>query len=152
MHPYIFLDPDGSQHLGLLVIVAAPTGVIYAHQCGGYRTETRQMEGFAVPVGAPPAAHALQHFFAQRFYGWPPVGEGDTEQRPDGGWTGADLEQLDLLLGKIPLWKTMPDGSSEDDERAFLHLDRDRLKELTEAWNPVSTLYGPGVLVFANSD
>jgi hypothetical protein len=39
-----------------------------------------------------------------------------------------------------------------DDERAFLDLDRSRLEELTEAWIPVRSAYGPGVLVFANSD
>jgi Family of unknown function (DUF6210) len=152
MHPYIFLDPDGTQPLGLLVIVAAATGVTYAHQCAGYATVIRQLEGFAVPVGDATAAQPLRAFFSQRFHGNPPIGEWDAEKRVDDEWTAADLETLDLLLGHIALWKTFPEGSGMDDERAFLHLDRSRLAELTEAWIPVRCVYGPGVLVFANSD
>lgn len=152
MHPYIFLDPDGTQQLGLIVIVAAATGVTYAHQCGGHATVIRQMEGFAVPVGDATAAQPLRAFFHQRFLGNPPAVERDTEKRSDDGWTAADLEKLDLLLGQIALWETFPEGSGVDDERAFLQLDRSRLEELTEAWIPVSSRYGPGMLVFANSD
>jgi uncharacterized protein DUF6210 len=152
MQPYIFLDPDGTQPLGLIAIVAAATRVTYAHQCGGHATEIRQLEGFAVPVGDATAAQPLRAFFAQRFHGNPPIGGLNAEKRSDGGWTAADLEELDLLLGHIALWKTSPEGSGVDDERAFLHLDRSRLEELTEAWVPVRSVYGPGVLVFANSD
>jgi hypothetical protein len=152
MHPYIFLDPDGTQALGLIAIVAAATGVTYAHQCGGYATIVRQMEGFAVPVGDATAAHPLRAFFSQRFHGNPPVLEDGADKRTDGGWTAADLEQLNRLLEQVAFWKTSPDGGGVDDERVFLRLDRSRLQELTEAWIPVSTPYGPGVLVFANSD
>jgi len=151
-YPYIFFDPDGTQPLGLIAIVAAATGITYAHQCGGYATEIRQLEGFAVPVGDATAAQPLCAFFAQRFHGNPPIGERNAEKRSYGGWTAADLEQVDLLLGHIALWKTYPEGSGMDDEREFLHLDRNRLDELTEGWIPVRSVYGPGVLVFANSD
>ena len=152
MHPYIVLNPDGTQPLGLMVIVAAATGVTYAHQCGGYATMIRQLEGFAVPVGDATAAHPLQAFFSQRFHGNPPVVEGGAGKRADDGWTAADLEQFNRLLGQTVFWKTFADGGGVDDERVFLQLDRSRLEELTEAWIPVSTPYGPGVLIFANSD
>jgi hypothetical protein len=152
MHPYIFLDPDGTQPLCLMVIVAAATGVTYAHQCGGYATRIRQLEGFAVPVGDATAAQPLRAFISQRFRGNPSIVKGGADERADDGWTAADLEQLNVLLGHIALWKTFPEGAGVDDERALLRLDRSRLDELTEAWIPVSTPYGPGVLVFANSD
>ena len=46
---YIFLDPDGSQGAGVVVIVQAPTGVVYASQVAGMQTEERSVEGFAIP-------------------------------------------------------------------------------------------------------
>jgi len=69
VYPYIFLDPGGTQPLGLIAIVAPATGVTYAHHCGGYATESRQLEGFAVPVGDATVALPLRAFFAQRFHG-----------------------------------------------------------------------------------
>jgi hypothetical protein len=86
MQPYIFLDPDGTQPLGLIAIVAAATGVTYAHQCGGYATEIRQLEGFVVPVGDAAAAQPLHAFFAQCFHGNPPRGGGkqNSKQMADG--------------------------------------------------------------------
>ena len=62
------------------------------------------------------------------------------------------LEELDALLQAIPRWKTYPLAVELDDRREPLHPGRDRLVELTEAWFPVHTPYGPGILVFANSD
>ena len=44
MGSYVFLDPDGSQEWGLVVIVAAATSVFYAHQCGGHTTALREID------------------------------------------------------------------------------------------------------------
>src|SRR5712691_539625 len=49
--PHIFLDPDGTQDLGLLVIVEARTGVTYRQQCAGTYCDQRIMEGFVIPIG-----------------------------------------------------------------------------------------------------
>jgi hypothetical protein len=144
---YVFLDPDGTQDFGLLVVVAAPTGVIYAHQCAGLRTEIREQEGFAIPVGGPNAATPLVTFFRPRFRGNPP-------SRTFGGvstWTDADVQALEALVDSIPLWRTLPDGEG-DSERAFLKLDINKLSDATEGWIPVHTVYGPGILLFKNSD
>ena len=149
---YIFLDPDGTQDFGSLVIVAAPTGVVYAHQCGGLATEDREQEGFAVPVGGPSAARPLRAFFHQEFHGNPPIlgSRGNVMLGP--WWTDAQITELQALVEQVALWKTYASPSGMDDVRTFLKLDLDRLDELTEAWIPVHTAYGRGVLIFANSD
>lgn len=70
---YIFLDPVGTQEFGALVIVAAPTDVVFAHQCGSLASELRELKGFAVPIGGPAAARPLRTFVHQKFRGHPPI-------------------------------------------------------------------------------
>lgn len=142
MAAYIFLDPDGSRGVGLTVLVAAPTGITYAHQCVGYATETRAIEGFAVPVGGENAAAPLLSFFKRAFRGNPPP--------TDATWTEERIAHLRHIVGEIPFWLTHP--GSHDDRRVCLELDADRLDQLTEAWVPVHTPYGPGILVCNNCD
>jgi hypothetical protein len=149
---YIFVDPDGTQEFGSLVIVVAPTCVVYAHQCGGLACELRELEGFAVPVGGPSAARPLRTFFHQTFHGNPPVPGHNTTARLGPWWTDAQIGELQALVEQIAFWKTYAPESGTDDERTFLKLDLERLEELTEAWIPVQTAYGSGVLIFANSD
>jgi Family of unknown function (DUF6210) len=143
--PYVFFDPDGTQDFGLLVVVVLPTGVTYAHQCAGLRAEIREVEGFAIPVGGPEAAAPLLTFFRTRFHGNPPSRVSGVAPT----WTDADVQELEALVSNIPLWKTMRDGRSE---RVFLKLDISKLSDATEAWIPVQTAYGPGILLFKNSD
>ena len=145
MKPYVFLDPDGTQDFGLLVVVVLQTGVTYAHQCAGLRTEIREVEGFVIPVGGPEAAAPLLAFFHTRFQGNAPSRASDVAPT----WTDADVQELEALVSNIPLWKTMRDGGSE---RACLKLDSSKLSDATEAWIPVQTAYGPGILLFKNSD
>ncbi|MBI3974354.1 MAG: hypothetical protein HY332_23995 [Chloroflexi bacterium] len=145
MDVYIFLNPDGGQEFGMAVIVAKKTGVVYAHQCAGLYTEVREMEGFAVPLGDLSAAEPLVEFF-RRFRGWPPA----TWSSYNKCWEEADLAELARIVGAIPFWRTSKSESGT--QRAFLEFDSARMDELTEAWVPVRTVYGPGVLVFPNSD
>jgi hypothetical protein len=149
---YIFLDPDGTQDFGLLVIVAAPTGVVYTHQCSGVYTLQREAEGSVVPVGGPAAAKALLGFFWRRFRDNPPYREPGGALDPRDEWTPDALARLKALVSEIFLWKTHPDSAEAEDDRAAISLDRSRLDELTEAWIPILTVYGSGILAFANSD
>lgn len=142
MGTYIFLDPDGSRGVGLTVVVAAPTGVTYAHQCAGHATDVRELEGFAVPLSGTEAAAPLLAFF-RRFRGNPPDICGET-------WSDSQIEQLSDIVAVIPFWQTS--RADHDDSREFLALDETRLDSLTEAWIPVQTAYGPGVLLCDNSD
>lgn len=144
MGKYIFLNPDGIQDIGLLVVVAAKTGVVYAHQGGGFNAEIRELEGFIVPVGDYRLATKLSKFFWQEFKGQLPV-------KNNTSWKEATVQKLATLVQEIPFWQTCKDGFGED-KRALLELDTEKLGDLTEAWVPVKTVYGPGVLVFKNSD
>ena len=146
MSSYVFLDPDGSQEWGLVVIVAAATGVTYAHQCGGHATELREVEGFAVPLGGPSAAKKIVQWFAATFGGNPPL----RESRFWRDWSQERIEELASIVSDVPFWLTP--GADGPDQRCWLKLDRDRFGEVTEAWVPVRTPYGPGVLLFQNSD
>jgi len=142
MNKYIFLNPEGIQKLGLVVIVQANTGVTYAHQCGGTSNEIFEIEGFAVPIGDCQTTGKLLRFF-WKFKGNPP------SERTVNPWNDAELKHLKYIVEGIPFWKTYKDVK---DELAFLELDTERLEELTEAWVPVKTVYGSGVLVFDSSD
>ncbi|AGC44980.1 hypothetical protein MYSTI_03674 [Myxococcus stipitatus DSM 14675] len=147
----VFLDPAGTSPFGLAVIVLAPTGVTYEHQCEGLMTSTRAAEGFLVPVPSndyDPEANeafdvegALLGFFHKEFRGNPP---------PLEEWRQGQVESLAQVVSRVPFWST-PTGSAPS-ELLHLSLDLDRIAEATEAWVPVTTPYGPGILVFQNCD
>ncbi|MCY1042984.1 DUF6210 family protein [Corallococcus sp. bb12-1] len=150
---YVFLNPDGSRPFGLAVIVQAPTGVVYGHQCDGLRNSERTAEGFLVLLHSTDTSpdpevdelfdveKALIAFFAKEFGGNPYVRE---------DWSAWRFEHLAALVSRVPMWRTQLHENS--DERLHLALDRERLDEVTEAWVPVLTPYGPGILVFDNCD
>lgn len=138
---YIFLDPDGTLEPSLLVIVAAPTGVVYGHQCAGHVHEHRELEGFLDVVGGQKAAGPLRSFFDRTFHGWPP---------PYGGhqWTVEIWATLRELVSAIPSWTTTRDPTDPNNMRTFLEVDEARRDEVTDGWISVLTPLGPGVLVF----
>ncbi len=142
---YVFLNPDGTGSVGLTVLVAAPTGVTYGHQCAGSLTEVRVLEGFAVPLATADRAEPLRAFF-RRFHGYPPIRDG----RTGAVLLDEHVAELARIVSAIPFWLTSRSGA--DERRLFLQLDRDREDELTEAWVPVQTVSGRGVLIFDNSD
>ena len=138
------LDPDGTQGIGLLVIVKAATGVTYRQQCAGLATESRTVEGFLIPVGGPKAAKKLFDWFQSTFHG------GCYSSSSRGSpWTPETSATLAELVAEIPCWRTDGDGR---ETRHFLQLDTERMDECVEAWIPVITPYGPGVLTLDNSD
>jgi len=140
----VFLDPAGSLGLGmgLLVLVEAPTGVIYVQQCAGGLTEERSMEGFLIPVGDQADAKRLYDWFWSTFRG---ACYFTSRGSP---WTSIATAELAALVAEIPCWWT----GSDPDRREFLRLDEGRMHECVEAWIPVLTPYGRGVVVLANSD
>jgi hypothetical protein len=145
MEAYVFLDPDGTRGVGLTVVVARKTGVTYAHQCAGFATETRELEGFAVPLGGEEVAAPLLSFF-RRFKDSPPKAGSPSGE----GWTQSLVADLGSIVSNIPFWHTDRDQGTE--RRLHLDLDVGRLSEFTEGWIPVRTGYGPGVLLCNNND
>ena len=137
--PHVFLNPDGTQQSCAFVVVQHPTGIMYGHQCAGVLTDCRSIEGFLIPVGGPELSTDLSSWFVTQ---WRGNGYGID-------WTTDLMESLSELVSTIPCWFTFDDG---EDRHEFLQLDKDRIVECVEAWVPVLTPYGPGVLLFENSD
>lgn len=146
----VFLDPDGTFPPGWLgVIVAGATGVVYANQCAGVGCDQREQEGYYVPLGgvkreategAIDTSELTRPFHDARGCDWSRVGE----MIPP-----ACMAALEEAVAEIPFWSTMPEGV---DVRGHLSLDRTRLSDIREAWVPVQTPDGPGILVWENCD
>jgi len=147
--PLVYLDPDGTLPEWIAIIVRRETDVIYGTQCAGVATEQRFVEGYLVPVGGSKYD----------------VDEGKIEVQPfvdvfhESGdckwaWTGRTLPLerralLSTLVESVPYWHSRLDG---DDQKDRLRIDTTRLEQLAEAWIPVQTPDGPGVLLYRNCD
>jgi hypothetical protein len=140
--PYVFLNPDGTQEKALYLLVEHLTGVTYAHQCAGYLTQTREAQGFLIPIGGPKMAQPLMEWFWKTFHG--------NSYEPATQWKEAHLAELKELVSQVVCWHSTTEA--HHDERLFLQLDESRLSECTEGWVPVQTPYGSGFLVFENCD
>ncbi len=139
----VVLDPDGrlqnTGQFGLFLIVEAPTGVYYQHQCAGINCDQRELEGYLVPVGGRKDAQPFIDFFGHEFEGhdYPSVIV----------WTGSMIERLNRLV------RTMPSYDDEGGSGVLdAELDIERLGECTEAWVPVKTQDGNAILIFENFD
>jgi len=85
----VFLNPDGTHHIGDYVLVSAPTGIIYETHCAGYATEQRSAEGFLVSVGPRDGLAALDKWFEREFQG--------NCYTPSRDWTEARVRELARL-------------------------------------------------------
>jgi hypothetical protein len=136
---YVPLDPYGTGNDWLYVVVHAPTGVFYEQQYGGTACRQGKAEGFLVPLTGPRALAGLRELFEGHFRGAGTWGH---------GWADAELDGLRELVGDVPYWQS--DGTRE--QVHALRLDESRLGEADEAWLPVITPDGPGLLLWPNSD
>lgn len=136
---YVFIDPDGTMTPYLAVIIRHPTGVTYRHQCDGVTTDERELEGYLIPLSGGPdrAATTTRQALTDVFHadrgclGGPPL----EAHRP----------RLSDIVRAIPFWHG-------DDQCTYLQLDLDRITEACEAWLPVITADGDGILIWPNCD
>jgi hypothetical protein len=150
----VMIDPDGTCHSYLGVIVRHPTGIVYRQQCGGIETLERSAEGYFVPLGGATfdasqgrllsvGLTAVFHdqggcvFGGMSYVGYP-------------AFPPERLAQLRLQVEAIPYWSVAESGDTE--QRVPLQLDESRLSDLLEAWVPVVTPHGPAVLTWPNCD
>lgn len=134
---WVFLDPDGTGEDWSYVVVRADTGVTYEQQCGGGECLLRTVQGYLVPVYQHEVLTELGDLLAN---------EVDTSAAEP---VSAEVrKQVAELVGEIRFWPSVRDGG----DAVALALDEDRIGELTEAWVPVTTPDGPGVLIWPNSD
>jgi hypothetical protein len=140
----VFLNPDGSHPTGLAVIVRAATGVTYGAQCGGLANAERDAEGYLVLCPpqdddlATSILAELEPWFASR------ASQGQTADT----WPASHVAELAAIVARVVFWTTA--GSKPS--RARLALDLSQLADCREAWIPVTTPDGPGILTFDNSD
>jgi hypothetical protein len=121
----VLLYPAGTPHPWWGVIIECHTGIVFAHQCGDEAAVLKRAEGYFVPLdgAAAPRLDALRH-------------AGET---------------LPALVAAIGYWPSN-DQPVLDPARMHLALDHSRLDEMCEAWVPVITPDGPGVLVWDKGD
>lgn len=143
----VFLDPDGTFGRWLGVVVRQATGVVYEQQCACVTTDERLVEGFHVPLGGAGYAVALGMDCASLttvFH----TGQ-DSGPRISTNLNAAQLGRLQSAVGSIACWATTRRGG---DVRGRLQVDLTRLNEVAEAWIPVETPLGSGVLLYENCD
>jgi len=136
----IRLNPDGIRDFGLLLLVETSHGVRYEHQVAGYACDQRVARGFLIPLGPPAFADPLVEFFARSFRGNPPLS----------GWLAWAQDQRDTCADLVSKVQVLDQRAAEKWVR--LAVDYSRGGAVTEGWIPVLTPYGPGVLLFRNSD
>jgi len=134
----VLLDPDGSSPDALFIIVEHPTGIVYKLQYGGTATLIGGLEGFLVPVHHEESHRTLREIFERDLRG------AGTTGWPD--WPPPLLDLLRRAVGQIRYWP------SDDGAPGYISLDEGRLAEIDEAWIPVLTADGPGLLIWKNSD
>ena len=138
---YVALDPDAmAGGTGwLYVVVRAQTGVFYQQQYGGTACRQGQVEGFLVPVHGPDSLARLRELFEGHFSG---AGTWNYQ------WRDEELNSLRSAVQGICYWAC--DGLTETPH--VLQLDEQQMRNADEAWIPVLTPDGPGILVWFNSD
>lgn len=145
---HVFLDPDGTWPPGwLMLVVAGNTGVVYEQQCGGLACYVRQLEGYLVPLGGlkfDPEQGQLAPVDLTAVFHAKSSCVGYETLSPD------RVRQLRDCIAMIPYWTSSADGDTET--RVPLALDESRVDEAVEAWVPVSTPDGRGVLMWENCD
>ncbi len=145
---YVCLDADGTMAPWLFVVIRRETGVVYGNQCAGVGCDQRMVEGYLMPLGGVDEDfHAIQlRPFTDVFHA-----NGGCQYN----WRGRDLPDVELrrlrrLVSKVPVWYRDEENGKE--EKTVLQLDEAHLDEVAEAWVPVLTPYGRGVLLYKNCD
>lgn len=92
-----------------------------------------------VPIAGADALDSLRHLFEKDFRG------AGTWDYP---WPDQERDRLRKIVSGISYWAS--DGDSEQPHA--LRLDESRIRDADEAWIPVLTPDGRGVLVWLNSD
>lgn len=145
----IFLDPVQTWDPNwLIVIIQGPTGVVYLQQCGGTSTIQTATEGYLVPLDGRRIGTAGRRLDTVELTALFHLGKGCDWSIKGTTMEPGKLERLKTLVEDLVFWIETGSG----DSREHMALDEARLDQLVEAWVPVKTPLGPGVLVWANCD
>jgi hypothetical protein len=151
------MNASGDWPEWLAVIVRRPTGVVYLHQVGGLACHPYLVEGVMVMVGLykyePDSTGALLpakldlDAFTEVFH----EGKHCVYGGPGFNLPAERLEKLRRLVADVPYWRIDQHVQGELAPYRFC-LDESRIDEIVEAWIPVDTVNGPGVLLYENCD
>ncbi len=145
------VDPDGTLPENWMgVLVRYPTGVAYTNQSAGVACQQRSVEGYLVLLGRAAFEVDDRPVETDELIGV--FHDGEACMWP---WTGDDVPEervkwLARLVARIPYWAH--EAGNPLGVRAPLELDLERRDEIAEAWIPVITPDGPGVLIHSNCD
>ncbi len=153
----VMIDPDGTSNSYTGVIIQFPTRVIYEQQCAGTDCDQRSVEGYYVPLGGCrfDPEHGRIDFESLRapfhdgdacYFGGKliPASPNTCKLPPE------RLTQLRAAVESITYW--VSEANTEAQPRTRLRIDDSRLAELVEAWVPILTPDGPGILTWPNCD
>ena len=135
----IVLDPIGAWPEWLVVVIEAPTGVLYQQQFGGTACRQGEIEGYLVPLSPGETLTTLRSIFEGEL-----KGTGVSSRAFE--WPANLYIRLTTAVESTQFWPAN-DGAPEQ-----LSIDQSRVDDLDEAWIPVMTSDGPGVLLWENSD
>ena len=135
VNPSLFL-----LHPWMGVICEAETGVRYTNQTSGVRCLPQSTEGYYVPVFNRDVLGDLRSLFEEEL-----EGQGTRQGRPE-----ILTQYRERLRGAVS--QVLMDSSIGGPGEVPLQLDDSRFGEADEAWIPVITPDGPGVLIWENSD
>lgn len=156
MKRVVFLDPDGTlaaRSDWLVVIVEAPTSVVYESQSSGTAVTLERAEGYLVPLSCTAVDPTGPDVTSAELSG--PFHDDRGACRWHVAMDGTELskERLDRLseaVARVAFWFRGDDG---EDRRAPLRLDAARLDEVREAWVPVLLPDGGrAILAWPNCD
>lgn len=147
---FVYIDSDGTFNDWIAVIIESKTDVIYGIQCGGTACEQRYTEGFLIPCGGlrfnVDDGHINSEMLTSLFH------------TPNGGClyhlqgeilSESKIDEISDIVKQIPLWHYT---NINDCKREHLELDLERVHEICEAWIPVKTDFGRGILLWNNCD
>jgi len=136
----VFVDQSGFLlHPWMAVLCQADTGIRYSHRTSGVRCLSRSMDGYYVPVFNRETLACLRSLFEE-------------EREGQGARQGPEVltpyrERIRDAVSQVRM-----DSSVGGPGEVPLQLDYSRFGEADEAWIPVVTPNGPGVLIWENSD
>lgn len=134
----------------VLLAIHAPTGVIYEQQCGGSYCDHREIEGYlTLLVRQEPDDTTADRFGVSPADLTAIFHNEDDHCHFSQPWliTPERVERLSALILTLGYFGG-PDGAPVQG----FELDRSRIGEVYEAWVPVTTADGTGVLLWNNCD
>src|SRR4030042_3275538 len=132
-----FLDPDGTNKEYFGVIVQYASGVRYSQQCGCTANELREVEGYYIPLRCQKTILSDEVTFIMElrnvFH--------NLKDKENFGFSEDQMRRLVEIIEDLPGW-------DEKERLSHLRLDENRKHEIPEAWGPIFTPDGPGILTW----